>query len=431
MASNIQRGPRRMDASDWVRMKRIRGMNFFDAKKSVENPPFLLEAKTGRRVYTEFGTSNIRLPASFYTDLVASNAGDYVLESGGPGNKRLQANYVCDCSTQDPVKHNGICIRCVYDNNERGSAVGGGFSGVDGGRSGGIPRGTSGRISGGGSGTIVIGAATFNFGGVTYTTKDVTAWSNDILQAFETQVLRSGRYSTGTVIRFGALPQTAFTRVAGSYSAVTNILAVAARNGDTIDLTRINVAANEALLFPTSLGTTFTLKNRTVSKTITSDSNNDTLVDGVVIPLDSTYTVGSYTITVYANASSLSGVQSSPESLLPETSFQAFNYTAYVGVTMPPVTQIAQVIGTETIDFLLPTIHYPFISSPTWTVNGTSIFFSCIVEEGAQPGSYPVSLTVTTGGPKLLIVEYNIVIDYGTVEIQPVPDSDGSAATDP
>jgi hypothetical protein len=405
-------------------MKRIRGMNFFDAKKSVENPPFLLEAKTGRRVYTEFGTSNIRLPASFYTDLVASNAGDYVLESGGPGDKTLQAIYVCDCSTQDPVKHNGICIRCVYDNNERGSAVGGGFSGVDGGRSGGIPRGTSGRISGGGSGTIVIGAATFNFGGVTYTTKDVTAWSNDILQAFETEVLRSGRYSTGTVIKFDALPQTAFTRVAGSYSGVTSILAVAARNGDTIDLTRINVAANEALLFPTSIGTTFTLKNGTVRKTITSDSNNETLVDGQVYTVGNIYSVGSYNITVYANASSLSGLEIVPITPPSELiqGFDPFDYTVSVGEPTAFSKRVAELFGVSTQELSATPAELPeFIIGPNWSFQASNIFFSCTVGEDAQIGSYPVSLTVATGGGKILIVTYNIVIDYGTVEIQPVP----------
>ena len=135
-----------MDASDWTRIKRLNGArnnvttsNWIDQDyKAVRasrlkatfpyqliqtpnpgtvNPaPIQLEVKNGRKVYTEFGTSKTRSPASFFTDYKASLAADYVTESGGPGNKSLVATRICDCSTQDPVKHNGLCIKCTHDN---------------------------------------------------------------------------------------------------------------------------------------------------------------------------------------------------------------------------------------------------------------------------------------------------------------------------
>lgn len=116
MASNIQRGPRRMDASDWVRLKRVGGMNYFEANKSVENPPIQLESHTARRVYTEFGTSNIRLPASFHTDSVAAKSADYVLESRAKGtnNKVLLATRICDCKITSNPKKQGICPSCLH-----------------------------------------------------------------------------------------------------------------------------------------------------------------------------------------------------------------------------------------------------------------------------------------------------------------------------
>jgi len=121
MASNIQRGPRRMDAGDWIRIKRLQGGRTYLTKQVSDadmiNPPPRLETGTNRNVYTEFGTSKIRRPASNYTDYVASQTVDYILESGGPGpvNKRLVAHKLCTCVTTDPVKHNGLCVKCQYD----------------------------------------------------------------------------------------------------------------------------------------------------------------------------------------------------------------------------------------------------------------------------------------------------------------------------
>jgi len=116
-----------MDAGDWVRLKRLQGARQNMRKRNDSSPPpFVdtvnpdprIEPKTGRRVYTEFGTSKIRRPASMFTDYVASQTADYVLEapSGECGvAKALTIKKVCRCDTSSAIKHNGLCIRCMYD----------------------------------------------------------------------------------------------------------------------------------------------------------------------------------------------------------------------------------------------------------------------------------------------------------------------------
>lgn len=137
MASNIQRGPRRMDAGDWIRLKRLNGArgNMYvvygpvspaptPLLTGITNPEPRLETRDGaRHVYTEFGTSKIRRPASNYTDFKASQTADYVLESNGlsgelgglSAKKVLTAKKVCTCDAQpNPVKHTGLCAACQY-----------------------------------------------------------------------------------------------------------------------------------------------------------------------------------------------------------------------------------------------------------------------------------------------------------------------------
>lgn len=105
MASNIQAGTRGLSAGDWVRLKRLRGSRNYvnESYKDVINPsPLLLETTQGaRRVFTEFGTSKIRRPASFWTDYRASQKADYVLESQDTQTKSrsLDIQKVCGCST--------------------------------------------------------------------------------------------------------------------------------------------------------------------------------------------------------------------------------------------------------------------------------------------------------------------------------------------
>jgi len=121
MASNIQRGPRSLSAGDWVRLKRLTGAKYYlnQQPQDVINPPPRLETHEGaRHVYTEFGTSKTRRPASNWIDYQASQTADYVLERTGTScgtTKVLVSNKVCTCSTTNPVKHNGPCLVCKYD----------------------------------------------------------------------------------------------------------------------------------------------------------------------------------------------------------------------------------------------------------------------------------------------------------------------------
>lgn len=124
MASNIQRGTRGLSAGDWVRLQRLRGARNFQSDKNgdITNPvgPHL-EVKTSRSVYTEIGTSKIRRPASSYTDYIASQTADYVLESTNSTNlvgKDLTQNWVCSCERPqiNVLKgSNGLCRKCSHD----------------------------------------------------------------------------------------------------------------------------------------------------------------------------------------------------------------------------------------------------------------------------------------------------------------------------
>jgi hypothetical protein len=116
-----------MDASDWTRIKKLSGargnMYVVIGPVSPAPPPILTgitnpdprsEPESGRRVYTEFGTSKIRRPASNYTDYVASQTSDYVLETSselcGVG-KILTINRICRCQTSS-AKKVGLCAEC-------------------------------------------------------------------------------------------------------------------------------------------------------------------------------------------------------------------------------------------------------------------------------------------------------------------------------
>lgn len=107
MASNVQAGTRGLSASDWVRIKRLRGSRNFQSDKDgdITNSTIRLEPTTGRRIYTEFGTSKIRRPASFWTDYRASQTVDYVLESQNSETKsrRLDIHRICGCPPRIPI----------------------------------------------------------------------------------------------------------------------------------------------------------------------------------------------------------------------------------------------------------------------------------------------------------------------------------------
>ena len=110
-----------MDAGDWIRLKRLHGalsLTPSTPNPGTVNPPVQQEVKSARRVYTEFGTSKIRSPASFYTDYKASQKADYILESfdgSYESSKSLTIHKLCTCRTSSAIKHNGVCIKCTHD----------------------------------------------------------------------------------------------------------------------------------------------------------------------------------------------------------------------------------------------------------------------------------------------------------------------------
>jgi len=123
MASNIQRGTRKIDAGDWIRLKRLGGAKNYltDQPQDITNPPPTCDDVCGAIQYNgmsraEFGTSKFRRPASYYTDYKASQSADYVLEYPREfGGKILSAVKLCNCSTTDPNKHNPLCASCMHD----------------------------------------------------------------------------------------------------------------------------------------------------------------------------------------------------------------------------------------------------------------------------------------------------------------------------
>jgi len=131
MASNIQRGTRKMDASDWIRLKRLNGARDYVIDQATKNdvtspgPPACCETTDNNRMdRADFGISRIRRPASNYTQFKAWGAADYILESKTLQGKVLSGIKLCDCEARDPIKHNPVCILCSYDKIEyRGTQI--------------------------------------------------------------------------------------------------------------------------------------------------------------------------------------------------------------------------------------------------------------------------------------------------------------------
>ena len=122
MASNIQRGTRRMDASDWIRLKRLNGARRYNldqaSNNDVTNPPptdCCVSTDNNRMERSEFGISKIRRPASNHTQYKAWGAADYIVESKTLQGKILAGAKLCNCESTNPIKHNPVCILSRYD----------------------------------------------------------------------------------------------------------------------------------------------------------------------------------------------------------------------------------------------------------------------------------------------------------------------------
>jgi len=118
MASNIQRGTVKLDASDWTRLKRIGGTRGIETvistNKDITNPQPKSTAlvNTNSLAYPGFGTSRIRRPASNWIDYKAFNSSDYPIQSNRDNNAvTVTINRLCVCATSSYTKQ-GICSLC-------------------------------------------------------------------------------------------------------------------------------------------------------------------------------------------------------------------------------------------------------------------------------------------------------------------------------
>lgn len=117
MASNIQRGTVKLDASDWTRLKRIGGTRGIETvistNKDIINPQPKSTAlvNTNSLAYPGFGTSRIRRPTSNWIDYKAFNSADYPTQSSLNETVTVTINKLCVCATSSYTKQ-GICSLC-------------------------------------------------------------------------------------------------------------------------------------------------------------------------------------------------------------------------------------------------------------------------------------------------------------------------------
>lgn len=114
MASNVQQGTRGLSAGDWIRIKRLNGAKQYQTDKPDDIAPTMsaqLPYNKAMLIAPVVGTSRIRRAASSWTDYIASQTADYVIESGVAGTKTLTGVKVCNCTTFS-VNKVGACVTC-------------------------------------------------------------------------------------------------------------------------------------------------------------------------------------------------------------------------------------------------------------------------------------------------------------------------------
>lgn len=120
--SNLQRGTTGMSASDWIRMKRLRGASTYqtvnlNTNKDISPPQFAQQYYLGGaiNVFSTSGSSKYRRPASNWIDYKASQTADYLLYSQaattGTSVTRTKTR-LCDCTTSVLNTKEGICTKC-------------------------------------------------------------------------------------------------------------------------------------------------------------------------------------------------------------------------------------------------------------------------------------------------------------------------------
>jgi hypothetical protein len=118
--SNSQAGTRGLSAGDWTRLQRIRGAKTYVtvnlstnkdiAPTPVAQTPYTLSAL----IKPVVGTDRIRRPASMWTDYLASQRADFVLQryNNGGGFVLTDTN-LCNCSTSTLSTRRTGCTKCA------------------------------------------------------------------------------------------------------------------------------------------------------------------------------------------------------------------------------------------------------------------------------------------------------------------------------
>lgn len=120
--SNLQRGTTGMSASDWIRMKRLRGASTYqtvnlNTNKDIAPTQFAQQyyVSSAINVFSTAGTSKIRRTASNWIDYKASQTADYLLYSqAATTGTSVNTTKVklCDCTTSSLKTKQGICTKC-------------------------------------------------------------------------------------------------------------------------------------------------------------------------------------------------------------------------------------------------------------------------------------------------------------------------------
>jgi hypothetical protein len=119
MASNFQRGPVKLDAGDWTRLKRLRGSsNFLSVianNTDITNPITTLpNAVVDSSRITEFGTSRIRRSASTFTDFKGWSTSDYPQKFKlDTGPSFIAITRLCNCAILTFYNKRGVCSGCM------------------------------------------------------------------------------------------------------------------------------------------------------------------------------------------------------------------------------------------------------------------------------------------------------------------------------
>jgi len=118
--SNSQAGTRGLSAGDWTRLQRVRGAKTYVTVNLTTNKD-IAPTPVAQRPYTlsalikpVVGTSNIRRTASMWTDYLASQRADFVLQSyNTAGGFVLRDTNLCDCSTSTLSTRRTGCSKCA------------------------------------------------------------------------------------------------------------------------------------------------------------------------------------------------------------------------------------------------------------------------------------------------------------------------------